>query len=475
MASYNRIKATKIAPIGTIMPWGGGSAQGQGLDNVPPGWIVCNLVSAQLNAADYPLLAKVLGNTYGPQEPEGNFETGVNWGIVNEFPYNPPAGRSGHNPNRHVDTFALPNLNQVALVDIEADRSTDSEPPNSSAITTDDLSVLTTSVSENGTEGDLPDILQDSNVDITFTLEPSQNLAGRITGIVMEEPIYFDTVYVLPRKLGIDHMPSHTHRPASDSDFDQFWGTAGSSIKVLQFTPGKAAQSGDGKGTTSVAAIGQRGDGFAHSFNARPETNITWYNPDNPSDTLVPGVDRVNIDASRALIPDNTVLTGTRQIEARNPIENDYTEDNRAVSLIQQAANTGTFPPAGRYNGKRNFYASPDIPDVYRGSDMPAEYINDVPYDPATTLQPINTAVTNSYTTTVNHEYERWLDVGLQSHTHEAMEITMSRGSLSVPTTLLVNNVSTGTAIPLSVDTALSIQMNINTPSLTVMYIIRAF
>ena len=51
----------------------------------------------------------------------------------------------------------------------------------------------------------------------------------------------------------------------------------------------------------------------------------------------------------------------------------------------------------------------------------------------------------------------------------------MSRGSLSVPTTLLVNNVSTGTAIPLTVDTALSIQMNINTPSLTVMYIIRAF
>ena len=245
MASYNRIKATKIAPVGTIMPWGGSSAQGQGLDNVPPGWIVCNLAAAQLNAADYPLLAKVLGNSYGPQEPEGNFETGVNWGIVNDFPYNPPAGREGHNPNKHVDTFALPNLNQVALVDIENDRSTDSEPANSSSLTIDDISVLTTTVSENGTEGDLPDILQDSNVDITFTLEPSQNLAGRITGILMEEPIYFDTVYVLPRKLGIDHMPSHTHRPATDSDYDQFWGAAGSSIKVLQFTPGRAEPAGD--------------------------------------------------------------------------------------------------------------------------------------------------------------------------------------------------------------------------------------
>ena len=474
MASYNRIKATKIAPVGTIMPWGGGSAQGESLDNVPPGWIVCNLVAAQLNAADYPILAKVIGNTYGPPEPEGNFQTGVNWGIVNDFPYNPPAGREGHNPNRHVDTFALPNLNQVALVDIEANRETDSEPANSSALTVADLSVLTTTVSENGTEGDLPDILQDANVDITFTLEPSQNLAGRITGILMEDPIYFDTVYVLPRKLGIDHIPSHTHRPASESDFDQFWGSQGTGVPILQFQPGKGEQAGDGSGTTSVTAIGQRGD-FAHSFNSSPEYNLTWYNPDNPNDVMVPGLGKVVIDSAKGLLPDNTTLTTTRTIEARAPIENSYTEDNRAVNIVQQPAYTGTFPPAGRYQGKRNFYASPDIPAVYRGSDMPADYIDDVPYDPETTPQPINTAVTNTYTTTLNHEYERWLDVGLQSHTHEAMEITMSKGSLSVPTTILVNNVSTGSAIPLNVDTALSIQMNINTPSLTVMYIIRAF
>tara|TARA_X000001036_G_scaffold431812_1_gene466726 strand:- start:10714 stop:12138 length:1425 start_codon:yes stop_codon:yes gene_type:complete len=474
MASYNRIKATKIAPIGTIMPWGGGSRQGQSLDNVPPGWIVCNLTTAQLNAADYPLLAKVMGNTYGPPVPEGNFQIGVNWGIVNNFPYNPPLGREGHNPNAHVDTFALPNLNQVALVDIEANRETDSEDPNSSALTVSDLSVLTTTVSKNGTEGDLPDILQDSNVDITFTLEPSQNLAGRITGIVMEDPIYFDTVYVIPRKLGIDHIPSHNHRPASDSEFDQFWGAQGTGTPILQFQPGKGEQAGDGSGTTSVTAVGQRGN-FPHSFKSQPEYNLTWYNPDNPNDIMVPGLDRVEIDAAKGLVPDNTVLTQGRTIEARAPIENDYTDDNRAVSNIQQPAYTGVFPPAGRYQGKRNFYASPDIPSEYRGGNMPTDYVDDVPYDPASTPQPINTAVTNTFTTTLNHEYERWLDIGLQSHTHDAMEIVMSKGSLGTPTTLLVNNVSTGSAIPLNVDTALSIQMNINTPSLTVMYIIRAF
>ena len=66
-------------------------------------------------------------------------------------------------------------------------------------------------------------------------------------------------------------------------------------------------------------------------------------------------------------------------------------------------------------------------------------------------------------------------DDGLKSHNHDAMEVTMARGSLSVPSTILVNDISTGTTAPLSVDTALSVQINNNTPSLTMLYIIRAF
>ena len=93
-ANYGRLKSTKIAPIGTIMPWGGGSRIGERDDNVPKGWIVCDLQAQLLNAADYPLLAKVIGNTYGPF-PEATDTTsvlGVNFGIVNGFPYNPAQG-----------------------------------------------------------------------------------------------------------------------------------------------------------------------------------------------------------------------------------------------------------------------------------------------------------------------------------------------------------------------------------------------
>ena len=107
---------------------------------------------------------------------------------------------------------------------------------------------------------------------------------------------------------------------------------------------------------------------------------------------------------------------------------------------------------------------------------MPATYVADAVYDPgAGESQPINSAVTDTYTTTLNHPGERWSDDALKSHNHDAMEVQMGRGSLSVPSTILVNNISTGTTAPLSVDTALSVQINNNTPSLTMLYIIRAF
>ena len=63
MASYNRIKATQQAPIGTIMPWSGASGKNAS-DGVPPGWIVLSSGQKGLNAADYPLLASVVGNVW---------------------------------------------------------------------------------------------------------------------------------------------------------------------------------------------------------------------------------------------------------------------------------------------------------------------------------------------------------------------------------------------------------------------------
>ena len=81
MPSYNRIKASKASPIGTIMPWTGSTSESAlSADSVPKGWVVCN--GAQLKAKDYPLLAQILGNEYGPiTEPGQPFV-----GIANSYP-----------------------------------------------------------------------------------------------------------------------------------------------------------------------------------------------------------------------------------------------------------------------------------------------------------------------------------------------------------------------------------------------------
>ena len=105
---------------------------------------------------------------------------------------------------------------------------------------------------------------------------------------------------------------------------------------------------------------------------------------------------------------------------------------------------------------------------------MPMSYINDMIY---TGAQPVNTNVPpvggKTFSTTLNHPGERWAG-NLRSHNHDAMEVSMGSG-LSIPSTILVNNVSTGTTNPVTQETALTVAVNPNTPSLTMMYIMRAF
>ena len=60
---YDSIKTMRAAKIGTIMPWGGDGGSGFLPSNIPKGWIVCK--GDTLDAADYPLLAANIGDTYG--------------------------------------------------------------------------------------------------------------------------------------------------------------------------------------------------------------------------------------------------------------------------------------------------------------------------------------------------------------------------------------------------------------------------
>ena len=85
MAGYNVIKTQKALPIGSVQPWGGNVSE------IPNGWLLCN--GAEIEAADYPLLARILRDTYG----------GTNFG--------------GDFPN-YTGTFRLPQTNNKSLADI---------------------------------------------------------------------------------------------------------------------------------------------------------------------------------------------------------------------------------------------------------------------------------------------------------------------------------------------------------------------
>ena len=103
-AYYDSIKSMKTAKIGTILPWGGDGGNGFLASNIPKGWIVCD--GSTKDAKDYPLLASILGDTYGGDmtKPAGGGYT---------FPYVDP------NDGSNIATFRLPNLSNNLPIDLE--------------------------------------------------------------------------------------------------------------------------------------------------------------------------------------------------------------------------------------------------------------------------------------------------------------------------------------------------------------------
>ena len=156
MANYNRIKAQKASPIGTIMPWTGSSSTSDlASDAIPKGWIV--LRGQQLRAKDYPLLAQVVGNLYGPVVDPGQ----------------PFVGISNSYPNyTEDDVFNLPRLSEVSLIDLEG-----------SLIDPATQFVVGQYISTNGSEGNQPLTNVLSYIDINFSVQVSSELAGKIKGI----------------------------------------------------------------------------------------------------------------------------------------------------------------------------------------------------------------------------------------------------------------------------------------------------
>ena len=434
MPSYNRIKAQKASPVGTIMPWTGSTSQSAlSPDSIPKGWIVCN--GAQLRAKDYPILAQILGNTYGPVvEPGQPFV-----GIINSYPN-----------YQDDDVFNLPLLNQQALIDLE-----------SNLLTPQELSVIGTYVSLNGYDSPnqpVANVL--SYIDVQFTANVESELSGKIKGISLEDPSFFDTIRTIPRKLGVEHTAAHTH-PRPPEGFYPSVELGGGYLGMFEAGYFETA-------TSEYTTGGDTGESNDEPLADRFTTGeVTWTAYDAGANSLPTMNVHRHYGQASDVIP--VVPTVDRTVQAYGQTSA-YQDDNTCVQPVQQPAVTAPFPPPGIYLGQRNYYVSDQVPESRRGSGVtpPAT-------DPNDYYGAVGAGRDYPYPTTLNHNGDAFTANSLGSHNHFTIDLSMTKGQMNLPSTILINNMTTGNIEPIDVDRGLSVQINPNTPSLVVLYIIRAY
>ena len=177
----------RTAKIGTILPWGGDGGTGFLASNIPKGWIVCD--GSTLPASDYPLLASVIGDTYGGDMTDGG-------GNHYQFPYIATAA-----------TFRLPQLSASVLMDLERFHL---DQPAYQMGQSDAATVVGSLVSDYG-ETTIISTTYEATSDIDFSLNIAGNLYFKFSDITLQAPDFLETVHTLNRKLGINHTPAHGH------------------------------------------------------------------------------------------------------------------------------------------------------------------------------------------------------------------------------------------------------------------------
>jgi hypothetical protein len=427
------------AVIGTIMPWSGS------LSNIPDGWLICN--GNRVIAREFPLLARSIGDTY-------NEATNI------EEPFN--ASELAF-PN-YSGKFSLPNLLQgKALVDIEqsyfsAGGKTDRF--NLGIDTDPDAGNIIGPYIGTNTDNGFSPAITDVRTDVEFTLNDRTGYAGDVTGNKIIPGQGEKSVFIGGRKLGHEHVRPHQHSgsyetvqnvdptrpglgvipwdnvafqykygsydettsfPLSDQESDyiranlQFWKTGTGSEQYL--------------GDKSFSQVGNAYSGFGSG--GQPGRAVGQVQSENPPSNLHPiRVTRSPFTPFNSWTPAGSG-TGTStgpEISSQDVIPYGSFGSNITVPL-----------------GFRNYYP-------------------DEPSEPARA-------------TLVSNPAEQWT-VGNQffAHAHDPFQVVYKQGSLGPqPRLEAVVNIPNAELDNTSNEGALQIDMNVSQPSLTCIYLIRAY
>ena len=510
-SNYETQKKMRAAQIGTIMPWVGDRS------TAPDGWLECN--GQTIEAYDYPVLASIIGNTYGPTNglngrTYGNYLIGdqfklpsLNGRVLADYEstnVNVPALQMGQTyPSGAVggliilegEIESIRTANTVNMTSGTAQLVNTTGQGTGLELTVDcdvngrvgisniinkgsgfatghkltipgsvfggvvdiviqvawvlpsvaDVLTPTGAGAQPLIDGDgstvTPPTALNATADLNFVVTDSQNLTGQVRSFSINPPSYFKSYYVIPRKLSKDHMPPHRHSNEA--------GTSGYSF---------------------AAADAGYVEGFqCPSFGPAGETN-------QKERTLAagPGGDKDSVDPGVLLV--TYYEEGTTIKTTFGPIKNNVSSVGTHVPMpcwtgpIPRALN-GTYPnecnyressQSGFFTGKKNWYGN-----------QTADQVNQASGDSLT------------YPTTLNHNAENMSGVGnsINSHNHYSFEVVMNAGFVRPPTIVPVENIQvqsnlTGTPTNVGVQnipSALNINVDIRTPALSMIYLIRAY
>lgn len=387
-----------------------------GLSDIPEGWILCN--GGTVAAKDYPLLAKSIGDSY-------------NESATSDF--------GGSFPN-YAGSITIPNLNNKNLMDIEtsyfgAGGTGNAADSDSTAISL--IQPLIGTHSDNGVET----IINDALTDVVFELNDTTGYSGKITGNVIEPGFGTKTVYIGPRKLGRDHIKSHNH----SGSFETLSG-ASSTRPGLGVIPW---------------------DNISYEFKTnvrQPDTQPPGGSPDE--DQWVFEWEMIDEELGRDGFGSGIAGRVVAGIEAESPPVNaipynvthtpitlNFINDNRFDSGdtigVGLFGSTVTVPA-----GQKNYYPDLSVNDNY------------------------GTLLSNPGTNFLKTSQTAGVNDRIQAHFHEPFDVEFDTASMRPLTSLTVPVTAPNTNVNLdnaSNEGVLQINFNTVQPSLTSVYIIRAY
>lgn len=384
------------------------------ISNIPKGWILCD--GSTIPAINYPLLVQAIGDTYNA----GSSTLG------GQFP-------------DYTGNFVLPNLNTKTLIDIEEDYfGNTANGGTGKTIDVDSTArdIVTPLIGDNSDNG-VTVIFNDVYTDVIFTLNDRTGYAGKITGNTIIKGEGTETVYIGGRKLGVSHVRSHTHSGSYETLFNGDPVKPGTGVVPyanINMTFNMEINDDD----LQVPFQPDWGAGYYGTFTL---TESSWSVVENRSGAGSGQTGRTLARVGSENPPYNLIPQGV----IRTPISNALTNP----TLVSQAS-----VPYGLGGGNVT------IPQGYRN------YYNDSEYSSL-----------GNFGTLVSNTASSWSDASLLAHGHDEIEITYDTNNLKPQSTLNSSvNIPANTVLDNSLNVAaLQIDMNISQPSLTCLYIIRAY